>query len=33
MAGSVVASLPIIIVFLVFQRYFTAGIAMSAVKG
>ena len=33
MAGSLVASLPIIVVFLVFQRYFTAGIAMSAVKG
>ncbi len=33
MAGSVVASLPIILVFLAFQKYFTAGIAMSAVKG
>jgi multiple sugar transport system permease protein len=33
MAGSVVASLPIIVIFLAFQKYFTAGIAVSAVKG
>ncbi len=33
MAGAAMASVPIIIVFLVFQKYFTQGIAMGAVKG
>ena len=33
MAGSALASVPIIIVFLIFQKYFTKGIAMGAVKG
>ncbi len=33
MAGAALASLPIIIVFLVFQKYFTKGITMGAVKG
>ena len=33
MAGSALASLPIIIVFLIFQKYFTKGITMGAVKG
>jgi multiple sugar transport system permease protein len=33
LAGSTIASLPIILIFLFFQRYFTAGIAMSAIKG
>ena len=33
MAGAALASVPIIIVFLVFQKYFTKGIAMGAVKG
>jgi multiple sugar transport system permease protein len=33
LAGSAVASLPIILLFLAFQRQFTAGIAMSAIKG
>ena len=33
MAGSALASVPIIIVFLVFQKYFTKGITMGAVKG
>ena len=33
MAGSALASIPIIIVFLVFQKYFTKGITMGAVKG
>jgi multiple sugar transport system permease protein len=33
MAGSVIASLPIIVLFLAFQKSFTAGIAMSAIKG
>ena len=33
MAGSALASVPIIIVFLIFQRYFTKGITMGAVKG
>ena len=33
LAGSTVASLPIIVLFLAFQRQFTAGIAMSAIKG
>ncbi len=33
MAGAALASVPILIVFLVFQKYFTQGIAMGAVKG
>jgi len=33
MAGAALASIPIIIVFLVFQKYFTQGITMGAVKG
>ena len=33
MAGSALAALPIIIIFLIFQKYFTKGIAMGAVKG
>ena len=33
MAGSALASIPIIVVFIAFQKYFTQGIAMGAVKG
>ena len=33
MAGSALASVPIIIVFLIFQKFFTKGITMGAVKG
>lgn len=33
MAGAALASIPIIIVFIIFQKYFTKGIAMGAVKG
>ncbi len=33
MAGAVIASLPMIIVFLIFQKYFTKGITLGAVKG
>ncbi len=33
MAGATLAAAPIIIVFLIFQKYFTQGIAMGAVKG
>ena len=33
MAGTALASVPIIIVFLIFQKYFTKGITMGAVKG
>lgn len=33
MAGAALASIPIIVVFLVFQKYFTQGITMGAVKG
>lgn len=33
MAGAAVASLPMIIIFLAFQSYFTQGITMGAVKG
>ena len=33
MAGATLASVPIIIVFLIFQKYFTKGITMGAVKG
>ena len=33
MAGAALASVPIIIIFLMFQKYFTQGITMGAVKG
>ena len=33
MAGAALAAVPIIIVFLIFQKYFTKGITMGAVKG
>ena len=33
MAGAAVAAIPILTVFLMFQKYFTQGIAMGAVKG
>lgn len=33
MAGAVVASLPMIVVFIFFQRYFTEGITLGAIKG
>ena len=33
MAGATLASVPIITIFLIFQKYFTKGIAMGAVKG
>jgi multiple sugar transport system permease protein len=33
MAGAAMASVPIIVVFLIFQKYFTQGITMGAVKG
>lgn len=33
MAGAALAAVPIVIVFLVFQKYFTQGITMGAVKG
>jgi len=33
MAGAAVASLPMIIIFMLFQKYFTQGITMGAVKG
>lgn len=33
MSGAALASVPIIIVFLIFQKYFTQGITMGAVKG
>ena len=33
MAGAAMASVPIIIIFLMFQKYFTKGITMGAVKG
>ena len=33
MAGALLASLPMIIVFLMFQNYFTQGVTMGAVKG
>jgi len=32
-AGSVVAIVPIVLIYLVFQRYFVAGIASTGVKG
>ena len=33
MAASVLAILPILVIFIVFQRYFVAGIAAAGVKG
>ena len=33
MAGAALAAVPILTVFLIFQKYFTQGIAMGAVKG
>ena len=33
MAGAALASIPILVVFIAFQKYFTQGIAMGAVKG
>lgn len=33
MSGAALASVPIIVVFLIFQKYFTKGITMGAVKG
>ena len=33
MAGATLAAIPIIIVFVIFQKYFTKGITMGAVKG
>lgn len=33
MAGATLAAVPIIVIFVVFQKYFTKGIAMGAVKG
>lgn len=33
MAGSALAAVPIIVVFLIFQKYFTKGITLGAVKG
>lgn len=33
MAGATLAAVPIIVVFLIFQKYFTQGITMGAVKG
>ena len=33
MAGAALGSVPIIIIFLLFQKFFTRGITMGAVKG
>lgn len=33
MAGAALAAIPIIVIFLIFQKYFTKGITMGAVKG
>jgi multiple sugar transport system permease protein len=33
MAGSVIATLPMVLVFLVFQRQFIKGISLSGLKG
>lgn len=33
MAGAALAAIPIVLVFLMFQRFFTRGITMGAVKG
>jgi multiple sugar transport system permease protein len=33
MAGALMATLPMIIVFILFQRYFIEGIALNGIKG
>ena len=33
MAGAALAAAPIILIFIIFQKYFTKGITMGAVKG
>ena len=33
MAGSLIAIIPILVIFIVFQRYFIAGVVASGVKG
>lgn len=33
MAGAALGSIPIILIFIFFQKYFTQGITMGAVKG
>jgi multiple sugar transport system permease protein len=33
MAGSLIAILPILVIFLCFQRYFVSGVVSSGVKG
>ena len=33
MAGATLGAVPILLVFLIFQKYFTQGITMGAVKG
>jgi multiple sugar transport system permease protein len=33
MAGSTLGAVPILLVFIIFQKYFTQGITMGAVKG
>ena len=33
MAGSLIAIAPILLIFIVFQRYFVAGVAAAGVKG
>ena len=33
MAGSLIAILPILVIFIVFQRYFIAGVVSAGVKG
>jgi multiple sugar transport system permease protein len=33
MAGNVLLTLPVVLIFLAFQRYFVEGMAMSGLKG
>ena len=33
MAGSLIAILPILLIFLIFQRYFIAGVTAAGIKG
>ena len=33
MAGNVLLTLPVVLIFLAFQRYFVEGMAMSGMKG
>jgi multiple sugar transport system permease protein len=33
MAGGILSLIPVFVIYLIFQRYFTEGIALSGIKG